>query len=81
MSSSDEIKTIKIPSPCISVCRMDGLNRLCRGCYRTRAEIATWGNMDQHDQILLLEILRERRAKSTGVLRRASRRNKKRFSI
>ena len=81
MSTSDEIETIKVPSPCISVCRMDGLNKLCRGCYRTRAEIAAWGNMDQDVQILLLETLRERRAKAAGVLRRASRRNKKRLNI
>ena len=76
MSTSDKTEVIKLPSPCISVCQMDDLDGVCVGCYRTRAEIATWGSMDQDDQILLLDILRDRRAKATGVTRRASRRKK-----
>ena len=76
ISNSDKPDDIKVPSPCISVCQMDALNEVCLGCYRTRAEIAKWGSMDQGDQILLLDILRERRAKATGVPGRASRRNK-----
>ena len=76
MSISEKPEAIKVLSPCISVCEMDALERICVGCYRTRAEIAKWGSMDQDDQILLLDILRERRAKATGVPRRASRRNK-----
>ena len=77
MSTLDKLKAIKVPSPCISVCLMDEVDGVCVGCYRTRAEIATWGSMDQDDQILLLDILRDRRAKATGVPRRASRRKKK----
>ncbi|HYW56216.1 MAG TPA: DUF1289 domain-containing protein [Polaromonas sp.] len=30
-----------LPSPCISVCRMDARG-LCEGCFRTGAEIAAW---------------------------------------
>jgi predicted Fe-S protein YdhL (DUF1289 family) len=81
MSNSDKPDDIKVPSPCISVCQMDDLDELCVGCYRTRAEIAAWGSLDPGDQILLLDILCYRRAKATGVLKRASRRNKKRFSV
>ena len=81
MSNSDKPDDIKVPSPCISVCQMDALDGMCVGCYRTRAEIAAWGSMDQGDQILLLDILRDRRAKATGVLPRGSRRNKKRLSV
>ena len=76
MSISEKPEANKVLSPCISVCEMDALEGICVGCYRTRAEIAKWGSMDQDDQILLLDILRERRAKATGVPRRASRRNK-----
>ena len=76
ISNSDKPDDIKVPSPCISVCQMDALDGICVGCHRTRAEIAAWGSMDQGDQILLLDILRDRRAKATGVLRRASRRKK-----
>ena len=80
MSTSDKPGAIKLPSPCVSVCQIDALDGVCVGCYRTRAEIATWGSMDQDDQMLLLDILRDRRAKATGVRRRSSPRNKKRLS-
>ena len=76
MPTSDKLEAIKLPSPCISVCQMDALDGVCVGCYRTRAEIAAWSSMNQDDQILLLDILRDRRAKATGVTRRASRRKK-----
>lgn len=32
-----------VPSPCISVCRMDAVTGLCEGCFRTLDEIAGWG--------------------------------------
>ena len=35
-----------LPSPCLSVCRMDTASDLCEGCLRTIDEIATWGTMD-----------------------------------
>jgi prolyl-tRNA editing enzyme YbaK/EbsC (Cys-tRNA(Pro) deacylase)/predicted Fe-S protein YdhL (DUF1289 family) len=35
-------KTADLPSPCISVCRMNA-GGLCEGCFRTGAEIAAWG--------------------------------------
>jgi predicted Fe-S protein YdhL (DUF1289 family) len=60
---------------------MDPQDGVCLGCYRTRAEIAAWRSMDQDDQLVLLDILRDRRAKATGVARRPSRRNVKRLSI
>ena len=34
----------EILSPCISVCRMNAATGLCEGCFRTRDEIAAWGN-------------------------------------
>jgi len=33
---------LNIPSPCISVCRMDADSGWCEGCFRTRDEIASW---------------------------------------
>jgi hypothetical protein len=36
-----------VPSPCISVCRMDASTGLCAGCYRTLDEIARWRSMDE----------------------------------
>ena len=60
---------------------MDPQDGVCLGCYRTRAEIAAWGSMDQDDQLALLDILRDRRATVTGFARRPSRRNVKRLSV
>lgn len=34
---------MSIPSPCISVCRMDAATGWCKGCYRTIDEIIAWG--------------------------------------
>ena len=36
--------TAEIISPCISICRMHAITGLCEGCFRTRDEIAAWGN-------------------------------------
>jgi predicted Fe-S protein YdhL (DUF1289 family) len=35
-----------VPSPCISVCRMDADTGFCEGCLRTIDEIAAWRTMD-----------------------------------
>ncbi len=35
-----------VPSPCISVCRMDDVSGLCLGCFRTIDEIMVWGRQD-----------------------------------
>jgi hypothetical protein len=81
MASSDKPVVTKLPSPCVSICQMDPQDGVCLGCYRTRAEIAAWRSMVQDDQLVLLDILRDRRAKATGVARRPSRRNVKRLSV
>ena len=31
-----------VPSPCISLCRMDASSGLCIGCFRTLDEICHW---------------------------------------
>ena len=35
-----------VPSPCISICRMDPRTDRCEGCRRTLDEIAGWSSMD-----------------------------------
>jgi hypothetical protein len=35
-----------VPSPCISVCRMDARTGWCEGCLRTLDEIAAWSQLD-----------------------------------
>lgn len=35
-----------VPSPCISICRIDPAAAMCEGCFRTLDEIAAWSRMD-----------------------------------
>ncbi|MBP7565847.1 MAG: DUF1289 domain-containing protein [Burkholderiaceae bacterium] len=35
-----------LPSPCVSVCRMDEALGLCAGCLRSLDEIAGWSRAD-----------------------------------
>jgi uncharacterized protein len=39
-----------VPSPCLSVCRMDPASELCHGCLRTLDEIAAWGRMGAEEK-------------------------------
>ena len=52
-------------SPCIGVCTLDGEGN-CLGCYRSSAEIARWGQMDDDERLHLMEVVlperEERRA-------------------
>jgi len=81
MATAKQQTAAKLPSPCISICQMDPANGVCLGCYRTRAEIASWRSMDESDQLQLLEILQERRAAVTGIKRRRSRRPAERIVL
>jgi uncharacterized protein len=36
-----------VPSPCISVCRMDAAAGWCEGCLRTLDEIAAWSQASE----------------------------------
>ncbi|MCJ2014593.1 DUF1289 domain-containing protein [Methylobacterium sp. J-076] len=40
----------KPSSPCTKVCVLDAVNGLCRGCGRTREEIAAWGLMGEAER-------------------------------
>ena len=35
-----------LPSPCVSLCRMDPQQRFCEGCWRTLDEIIEWAQAD-----------------------------------
>jgi uncharacterized protein len=37
---------ISVPSPCISVCKMDADRMYCLGCLRTLDELRAWGRLD-----------------------------------
>jgi uncharacterized protein len=50
----------EVPSPCISVCRMDPVSELCEGCFRTLDEIAAWGRMEDEGKRETWRLIAER---------------------
>lgn len=50
-----------VPSPCISVCRMDARSGWCEGCLRTIDEIAGWSVMDDEQKRRVWKLLPQRR--------------------
>jgi predicted Fe-S protein YdhL (DUF1289 family) len=51
-----------VPSPCISVCRIDAATGLCEGCARTLDEIAAWGALDDDARRAVWDAIRSRRS-------------------
>ena len=48
---------LNVPSPCISVCRMDAHNVLCTGCLRSLDEIRVWStSTDAEKKAIWLQI-------------------------
>lgn len=55
-----------VPSPCLSVCRMDVTRAVCEGCWRSIDEIAAWSRMADADKLVVWERIeaRQRGAKA-----------------
>ena len=51
-----------IASPCISICRLNDVTGLCDGCFRTRDEIAAWGNADNTRKRGIWKLIEQRMA-------------------
>jgi hypothetical protein len=53
-----------VQSPCIKKCKIDPVDRICSGCYRTLEEITNWRTMsdDQKRQTLVQLIQRSKDA-------------------
>ena len=49
-----------IPSPCISVCRMNAEGSLCEGCFRTIPEIRAWAQADSAQRLAIWAALAQR---------------------
>lgn len=54
--NSDEV----IPSPCISVCRMNEDRSRCEGCFRTIPEIRAWAQADSAERLAIWAALAQR---------------------
>ena len=50
-----------VASPCINVCKMDTLNGLCTGCFRTIDEITVWSRIDDARRLDILAAVAKRR--------------------
>ena len=68
---------INLPSPCISICKLNKSTGFCDGCFRTINEISQWSSMTDVERMSLLETLRQRQ----GIKRRVNRRHKNNKSI
>lgn len=61
-----------VPSPCVSVCRMNDALGFCEGCLRTLDEIAAWSVLDDDGKRAVWIRLGERRAALVAPSRQAS---------
>jgi predicted Fe-S protein YdhL (DUF1289 family) len=50
-----------VPSPCISVCRIDPATGWCEGCLRTIDEISQWSRYDDEEKRAVWNALDRRR--------------------
>ena len=58
---------MRVPSPCIDVCRMDANSGLCEGCLRTLDEIAGWATATDDAKHLILAAIAQRRVRLDAV--------------
>ena len=49
-----------VPSPCISICKMDADTGWCQGCFRTLEEIAQWSQAADADKLRVWERIESR---------------------
>ncbi|WP_454657628.1 DUF1289 domain-containing protein [Bosea beijingensis] len=49
-------------TPCIKICVIDPVSKLCEGCGRTLAEIAQWGRLSEAERLAIMAVLPERLA-------------------
>ena len=54
-----------VPSPCISVCRMDAARILCEGCWRTLDEIRRWSACGDNEKKAIWALIEQRVAAKT----------------
>jgi len=53
---------LRVKSPCIGVCRVDGRHGYCIGCWRTLGEIAKWSRFSETERETVLAALPGRQA-------------------
>lgn len=63
-----------IESPCVSVCIINPETQFCKGCWRTKEEIARWAESDDDARLDILKRLHMRRDEAMGTTRKRARR-------
>ena len=51
---------VAVPSPCISVCRLDEAAGRCVGCHRTLAEIGAWSRLSDDERLQVWAAIEQR---------------------
>ena len=50
----------EVPSPCISICRVNESTGCCEGCFRTLGEIAGWSSAGDADKRGIWKMIEKR---------------------
>lgn len=53
-----------VATPCVKICVIDPVSRLCEGCGRTLAEIAAWSSMSEVQRLAVMARLAELRTRA-----------------
>lgn len=56
-------KRAEIDSPCVKICVIEPMSRLCTGCLRSIDEIAQWSRLSPEDRRAIMETLPSRAGK------------------
>jgi len=49
-----------IPSPCVSICRVNESTGVCEGCFRTLGEIAGWSSANDEGKRRIWKLIEQR---------------------
>lgn len=59
-----EVRTLAddepVPSPCMSICRMDAKREWCEGCLRSIPEISAWRSTDEAGKRAVWRLIEQR---------------------
>jgi len=55
-----------VPSPCVSICELNERDSSCKGCLRTLAEIAAWGQLGDADKLVIWARIEARQRPATA---------------
>ncbi|MDG2273875.1 MAG: DUF1289 domain-containing protein [Halioglobus sp.] len=55
-------KRDEIASPCVKICVVHPVERICTGCYRSIDEIGTWSKLSPEERAAIMQELPDRAA-------------------